>query len=144
MPQFNDRTFALLAAGICGILAAPAIAQDHAAPQTYSARAEQQRWISDPAFHEFYQATVDAFAKGPEGVDRPAYEQRSRDIFTAFAKAHAMPVEGVLDHLKAIPGQMIENARREPAILESYDAFIDALMGPQSFPADAPRVGGGH
>ena len=139
----NDRTLSSLAAGLLCIMPLPAIAQDSPGPQTWSAREEQAPWINDPAMHEFYQATIDAFAQGPDRVDRVAYEQRSREIFTAFAIARNMPVDRLLDHTKAIPGQMIENVRREPGLLASYDAFVEALFGPQSFPADAPRVGGG-
>jgi hypothetical protein len=135
-------TVLVLGAALLCVPALPAIAQEHGAPQTYSARDEQQAWINDPAFHQFYQATIDAFANGPDRVDRDAYEARSKEIFTAMAIAHEMPVEGLLDHLKAIPGEMIENARREPEILTSYDKFVEALMGPQSFPANPERIGG--
>ena len=133
-------TFILAAAVI--LASSPAIAQDHPAPQAYSAREDQQAWINDPAFHQFYQATVDAFANGPERVDRAAYEARSKEIFTAMATAHNMPVAALLDHLKDIPGQMIDNAKREPEILASYDKFVEALMGPQSFPENPERIGG--
>jgi hypothetical protein len=37
---------------------------------------------------------------------------------------------------------MIENAMREPEILASYDKFIEALMGPQAFPANPERIAG--
>ena len=136
------RIFTALTAGMLGILAAPTLAQEATAPQTCRATDEQERWINDPAFHAFYQATVDAFANGPEKVDRAAYEQRSKEIFTAFATANNMPVEGILEHLKNIPGEMIGNATREPEILTSYDKFIEALMGPQSFPANPEHIGG--
>ena len=137
-----NRTFIALGCAVLCTAVPPAIAQEAPAPQTYSARDEQQRWINDPAFHAFYQATVDAFADGPDEVDRAAYEQRSKEIFTAFAVANNLPVEGVLEHLKRIPGEMIGNATRDPHILASYDAFIEALMGPQSFPANPERIGG--
>ena len=142
MKRPTNRTLAALGAAVLCPAAVPAIAQEAPAPQTYSARDEQQRWIDDPAFHAFYQATVDAFADGPDKVDRAAYEQRSKEIFTAFATANGMLVEGVLEHLKRIPGEMIGNATREPEILASYEAFIEALMGPQSFPANPERIGG--
>jgi hypothetical protein len=142
MLRLADRIYAVLGTAMMCAAAAPAIAQEHGSPQTYSARDEQAAWINDPAFHQFYQVTVDAFANGPDRVDRAAYEAKSREIFTAFATSHNMPVEAMLDHLKAIPGEMIDNATREPEILASYDAFVEALMGPQAFPADAERIGG--
>jgi len=136
------RTLTILCAAMLCAAAAPAIAQETSGPQTYSARDEQQRWINDPAFHAFYQATVDAFANGPDKVDRAAYEARSKEIFTAFATANHMPVEGILEHLKRIPDEMIGNATRDPEILTSYDKFVEALMGPQSFPANPEHIGG--
>jgi hypothetical protein len=144
MSRLTRRSLSALGASLLCIATPPAIAQEPPPPQTYSARDEQARWINDPAFHAFYQATLDAFADGPDKLDSAAYEQRSREIFTAFAISHDMPVERVLDHLKAIPGEMIENVRRDPQTLASYDSFVEALFGPQSFPADAPRVGGEH
>lgn len=142
MQRLTNRTLAALGVGMLAGAAWPAIAQEASPPQTYSARDEQQRWINDPAFHAFYQATIDAFANGPDKVDRAAYEQRSKEIFTAFATANNMPVEGILEHLKNIPGEMIGNATREPEILTSYDKFVEALMGPQSFPANPEHIGG--
>jgi hypothetical protein len=140
MPRLPVPHFALFAAVLAA--AVPAIAQDNPAPQTYSAREEQQAWINDPAFHAFYQATRDAFANGPDRIDRAAYEARSKEIFSAMATARNMPVDALLDHLKAIPGEMIQNATREPEILTSYDKFVEALMGPQSFPENPERIGG--
>lgn len=113
----------------------------HEAPQSYSAREDQAAWIDDPHVHQFYEATVEAFANGPEKVDRAAYEQRSRAIFHDLAVARGMQPEHLQAHLAAIPGEMLENVRRDPQILASYAAFIDALFGPQSFPAGAPQVG---
>ena len=136
------RTLVILGTAVLYAAAMPAIAQETTDPQTYRATDEQQRWINDPAFHAFYQATVDAFANGPDKIDHAAYERRSKEIFTAFATANGMPVEGVLEHLKRIPGEMIGNATREPDILTSYDKFIEALMGPQRFPENPEHIGG--
>lgn len=145
MPRLTVRTLAMLAGAIVSATPLPAIAQDAPPPQPWSSREEQAPWENDPAFRDFYRATVEAFANGPDRVDVAAFESRCREIFTAFAVANNMPVASVLDHVKAIPGEMIENARREPEILASYEAFMEALRGPRSFPADAAeRIGGGH
>ena len=122
------------------LLAAPALAQPPAAqistPQapaskTYDMRDEAAGWINDPNVHAFYQATVEAFAHGPDHVDREAYLKRSREIFTALAAAHGMPADQVLDHVKAIPDEVIVWATRDPQTLASYDNFVVALFGPQ-------------
>jgi len=121
-----------------------ALAQDTTAAQvpaskTYSFGDDASPWINDPAIHAFYQATVDAFAHGPGQVDRTAYEQRSRQIFHAFAMAHGMSPEAVENHVKAIPGEMILIVTRDPQTLASYDNFVVALFGPQkSGPGPGP------
>jgi hypothetical protein len=132
------RTFVLAAAAL--LLAAPARAQPPApqapaaqagAPKTYDIRDDAAPWINDPNVHAFYQATVEAFANGPDHLDREAYLKRSREIFTALAVAHGMPTEQVLDHVKAIPDEVIVWATRDPHTLDSYDNFVIALFGPQ-------------
>jgi hypothetical protein len=97
--------------------------------------AEMQAWIKDPNIHAFYQATVDAFAQGPDHLDRAAYEKRSQEIFRALAVAHGMAPDAVLNHLKAIPDEMILIATRDPKALDSYDNFVVALFGPQKWEA---------
>ena len=37
----------------------------------------------------------------------------------------------MVDHLKDIPGQMVGIAKDDPKVLDSYDNFVVALMGPQ-------------
>jgi len=101
------------------------------APKTYDLRDDASAWINDPNVHAFYQATVDAFAQGPDHVDRAAYLQRSREIFRALALAHGMKPEALEDHLKDIPDQMVLIVTRDPKTLDSYDSFILALFGPQ-------------
>lgn len=130
-----NRTLALAAAATL-LLAAPALAQSPAAapqatPKTYDFRDDATPWINDPNIRVFYQATVEAFANGPDHVDREAYLKRSREIFTAFAIAHGMPTDRLLDHVKAIPDEVLVWAARDPHTLDSYDSFVIALFGPQ-------------
>lgn len=130
-----NRTIALAFAA--ALVAAPAtFAQDApapsaAAPKTYDMRDDATSWINDPNVHAFYQATVEAFAQGPDHLDREAYLKRSREIFTALAVAHGMPTDQVLNHVKAIPDEVIVWATRDPHTLDSYDNFVIALFGPQ-------------
>jgi hypothetical protein len=102
-----------------------------AGPKTYDMRDDASAWINDPNVHAFYQATVDAFAQGPDHLDRAAYLQRSREIFRALALAHGMKPEALEDHLKDIPDQMVLIVSRDPKTLDSYDSFVVALFGPQ-------------
>jgi hypothetical protein len=50
-----------------------------------------------------------------------------------------MPTDQVLNHVKAIPDEVIVWATRDPHTLDSYDNFVVALFGPQkSGPGAAP------
>jgi hypothetical protein len=135
---------ALLAAAPAVVLAQPAPAPQAAAPQgnapkTYDFSDDAAPWINDPAIHDFYQATIDAFAQGPAKVDRDAFEARSKEIFRKFALSHGMSPEAVQNHVKAIPGEVILIVTREPKTLDSYDNFVVALFGPQkSGPGSKP------
>jgi hypothetical protein len=122
------------------LAAAPAVfAQETAPPpsqppagwKTMDMRDDASPWINDPHVRQFYQLTIDAFAKGPDHLDRAAYEARFKEIFRDFAVQHHMPPEKLEDHLKAIPGEMILIVTRDPKTLDSYDNFVVALFGPQ-------------
>ena len=127
-----NRTLALaLAALIAAAPIAVAVAQTPSGQQTFDMRDDASAWINDPHVHEFYQLSVEAFAHGPDHLDRKAYERRFHEIFRDFAVAHHMSPERLRDHLERIPGEMILIVRRDPQALASYDNFIVALFGPQ-------------
>ena len=136
-----NRTIVLaFAASLLAV--SPALAQPAPTPKaatpTYDMRDESAAWINDPNVHAFYQATVEAFAQGPDRLDREAYLKRSREIFTALAVAHGMPTEQLLNHVKAIPDEVIVWASRDPHTLDSYDNFVVALFGPQKSGPGSP------
>ena len=144
-----NRTLALtLAAALAAAPAAPAAfaqAPQGGAPpsgqQTFDMRDDASAWINDPHVHAFYQLTIAAFAKGPDHLDRAAYEARFREIFREFAVEHHIPPERLQDHLKAIPGEMILIVTRDPKTLDSYDNFVVALFGPQASGPGSSRPG---
>ena len=127
------RTIVLAFASL--LIAAPvAGAFAQTAPQGYKTldmRDDASSWIKDPHVHEFYQATVDAFAHGPDHVDRAAFNKRFKKIFDDFAVARHVPPKAMEDHLKRIPGETILIVTRDPKTLDSYDNFVVALFGPQ-------------
>jgi hypothetical protein len=130
------HALALAFAAAIALVPAAVLAQDAPAPQasapkTYNFADDASPWINDPAIHDFYQATIDAFAQGPAKVDRDAFEARSRGIFRKFALAHGMSPDAVQNHVKAIPGEVILIVTRDPQTLASYDNFVVALFGPQ-------------
>jgi hypothetical protein len=131
MNSLTCRTLAFLGAGALCLVATGSAAQEVSAPETLDMREADASWVNDPHVHEFYLATVEAFANGPERVDRAAYEERSREIFRALAVSRDMAPEPFLQHLAAIPGEMILIVTREPETLDSVDSFAVALFGPQ-------------
>ena len=136
----NPILLLAFAAALTGAPTAVVLAQEapKPPPKTYDMRdappEAMQVWIKDPNVHAFYQATVDAFAQGPDHLDRAAYVKRSQEIFRALALAHGMKPEALEDHLKGIPDEMIQTVTRDPKTLDSYDNFIVALFGPQKWP----------
>ncbi len=42
-----------------------------------------------------------------------------------------MSPDGMVDHLKDIPRQLVSIVKDDPKVLASYDNFTVALMGPQ-------------
>lgn len=87
-------------------------------------------WAADPNMHRFYEAARTAFADGAANVDVSAFEATSRAIFHDFAVSRKADPAAMQDHLKAIPRQVVDIATEDPKVLDSYEAFTVALMGP--------------
>lgn len=92
---------------------------------------DAKAWAADAHIHAFYDTTVAAFAQGPAKVDVDAYEQKSFAIFRAFGVAKGVGAAAMQDHLKLIPRQMVGIVKEDPKVLDNYDNFVLALMGPE-------------
>ena len=131
-----SRSLPVLAA-LAALALAPAARAQHpapaaaAAPTTVNIQGDQSAWIKDPHWRAFYELTVQAFAAGPAKVDEKAFTEKSYAIFRDFAVAQHLPPEHMVDHLKLIPGQVVQIAREDPEVLKSYDNFVAATFGPQ-------------
>jgi hypothetical protein len=86
-------------------------------------------WKRSPHMRAYYDETVKTFANGTD-IDVDAYEARSFAIFREFARANGMNEQGMIDHLKLIPRQVVGIVKENPAVLNDYDAFWAALAGP--------------
>jgi hypothetical protein len=110
----------------------PAQAQPHGAPpaSVNLQGNDAASWIADPHMHQFYATVVAAFADGPDKVDVAALEAKSFAIFRAFGTARGVSPAAMQDHLKLIPRQVVQIAREDPHVLDSYDTFVAATFGP--------------
>ena len=127
----------LALAVLCATLAAGAAHAQHGAPtakpgetRSLQGGGEQAAWANNPHMKAFYELTKASFAGGPQRVDFPTYQEKSFAIFREFGKSMGAPPEAMLDHLKAIPGQMLQIVADDPHALDSYDTFRVAMMGP--------------
>lgn len=86
-------------------------------------------WKRSPYMRAYYDATVATFANGIN-IDVEAYEARSFELFREFARANGRSEQGMVDHLKLIPRQVVDIVKADPSVLKDYDAFWAALAGP--------------
>jgi hypothetical protein len=91
---------------------------------------EQQAWRDNPHIHAFYDLSVATFAKGPANVDVTSFEQKAFGLFRAMATSAGGDPDAMQDHLKLIPRQVVQIVKEDPTVLDSYDNFMDAMMGP--------------
>src|SRR5687767_4107142 len=72
-----------------------------------------REWKQSPHMRAYYDATVATFANGID-IDVDAYEARSFAIFREFARANGMNEQGMIDHLKLIPRQVVDIVKENP------------------------------
>ena len=132
------RTLPILIAAALSAAPLSALAQQAGvvpapAPQAaVSLQGNPDAWIKDPHVRAFYDLSRQAFAKGADKVDMTAYDKQAMAIFYDFGEKMIGPGGGahMQDHLKLIPGQMVQIVREDPKVLESFDSFVLALFGP--------------
>jgi len=118
-------------------MAAPAYAQHEAAPPNASGRSvnlqggDQRAFVDNAYMHAFYDLSVATLRPGAPKVDVNAYEEKSFAIFRAFGVATGAGAEAMQDHLKLIPRQVVQIVGEDPKVLDSFDNFTDALVGPK-------------
>ncbi len=88
-------------------------------------------WYQNPHMVEFYALSVGMLRAHAGRVDAAAYEQQAYEIFRAFARSLETDPDGMIDHLKAIPREMVAIVADDPNVLDSYESFLVALQGPR-------------
>ena len=99
-------------------------------PVTVSIRQTDESLCDTPLWVNFYDLTVTAFTQGAEEVDASEYEQI---VFAWIRSSEEIPegsAEAFVEHIKAIPRQLVEIIREDPAVLDSCSNFSVALIGP--------------
>jgi hypothetical protein len=86
-------------------------------------------WKRAPYMLAYYELTVATFANGTD-IDVGAYESKSFEVFREFARANGRDEQGMVDHLKLIPRQVVAIVKEDATVLNSYDSFWAALAGP--------------
>lgn len=97
---------------------------------TLDAQGHSPEWEQNPHMVEFYALSVEML-RAARRVDADAYEQRSYAIFRAFAESLGASPDGMIDHLKAIPREMVSIVAADAEVLDSYESFLVALRGPR-------------
>jgi hypothetical protein len=85
-------------------------------------------FLQSPQMHAFYALSVEMLRATP--VDVASYEQQSYEIFRALALSLGWNPEGLVDHLKNIPRELVGIVKDDPKVLDSYASFLVALRGP--------------
>jgi len=102
---------------------------DAVQPTTVDIQGGADEWKRSPQMRAYYDLTVATFSSGAD-IDVDAYEARSFGIFREFARANGVNEQGMIDHLKLIPRQVVDIVKENPAVLKDYDTFWAALAGP--------------
>jgi hypothetical protein len=120
----------LLAAAL---IAAPAMAQQHDYTPKGGAQTLQgdvKSFMYNDHMRAFYALAVETMKGGADEAEVAAFEKKSYVIFGEFAASRGMKPQGMIDHLKAIPRQVISIAKEDPQALASFDNFVVAMVGP--------------
>ena len=130
-----NRPVLALAAVFGLLLAAPAAMAQPGAPtppagRSVSLQGDTDKFMNNDYMRRFYALSVDTL-KGAAKPDLAAYEQKSYAIFREFGVSMGVRPEHMQDHLKLIPRQVAQIAKEDPHVLDSFDSFVEAMVGPK-------------
>lgn len=109
--------------------------QGHPQPQaqqghTIHIQGDSKAWSESPYMHAFYDLSKQRLAPDAPPLDFVSYRDASYAIFRDFAVSLGVGPDAMVDHLKDIPGQMVDIIKEDPKVLDSYTNFRIALAGP--------------
>ena len=102
-----------------------------AAGRTVDIQGDPRGFMNNPNVHAFYDLSVATLRPGAPPLDVKAYEEKSFAIFRALGASMGQKPEAMQDHLKLIPRQLIQIVKADPKVLDSFDSFTDAMVGPK-------------
>ncbi|MGD2132566.1 MAG: hypothetical protein PVI23_07215 [Maricaulaceae bacterium] len=91
---------------------------------------EMQAWWNNPHMGRAYQFAVMTFEDGVENVDEAEFREASEGIIRDFAVSLGYDPDMMVDHMRLIPGQVLDLAAEDPSFLDSYESFKAAMFGP--------------
>lgn len=115
------------------LAAAPALAQQHDYTPKGPARGLQgdvQSFMYNDHMRAFYALAKETMRGGADEAEIAGFEKKAYAIFGEFAASRGMKPEAMIDHLKAIPRQVISIAKEDPHALDTFDSFVAAMVGP--------------
>ncbi len=98
---------------------------------TVQLQGDQSAWINNDYMRGYFALSKETLGKGAAPLDFDDYREKSYAIFREFGKSIGGDPDMMVDHLKDIPRQMVGIVKDDPKVLDSYDNFVVALMGPQ-------------
>lgn len=81
-------------------------------------------------FDSFYQLTKAVFAEGADTVVLADYQEQVFSLIRNSEEFKDNP-EPFIEHIKAIPGQIIDIVKEDPEVLDNCENFSVAMVGPQ-------------
>ena len=121
-----------VSAGLALVTAYALHAQHSSAPQTITldAQGHSPEWEQSRHWRDFYMLSIEML-RDNQSPDVAGFEQKSYEIFRAFARSIGASPEGMIDHLKNIPREIVGIVEDDPKVLDSYESFLVALRGPR-------------
>ncbi len=132
----NRRLSLAVVVAISLVISAGANGQQHGsetessqAPASVSIRQNNIALCGQEFYDNFYALTLSVFAVGAANVSTEEYTRRVFSLVRS-SQEFAGETEAFVDHIKDIPGQLLQIIREDPAVLDSCANFSVALVGP--------------